>query len=434
MNRPLIIFVDLFCGAGGVTQGAVEARFGKHQPVKVIACVNHDPLAIESHEYNHRSTLHFSEDIRTLSLHPLVRLLNFYREKYPGAIIVLWASLECTNYSKAKGGLPRDADSRSLPNEMDRYVDALRPDYFYWENVEEFMSWGPLDENGKPVSKKNGRDWLAWQKRICKMGYRHEWRILNAADYGSHTKRKRLFGIFAKEDRSISWPDPTHSEFLDPNNMFGDKKPWNPVREVLDFEDEGTSIFTRKKPLVENTLKRIYAGLKKYVAKGDGFLMKYYSSGGQWDSLDKPCGALTTKDRFTKVQCVWLMNPQFNSKGGSVDDPCFTLIARMDKKPPALIQAMTGQEPPKVHKGDSPTMVLIKKFCQEYGIVDILTRMLKVPELKRIQGFPDDYYLAGNQTDQKKFIGNSVPPPIAKALMEALASDICITEKLVACP
>lgn len=572
MKKPLFLFIDLFCGAGGVTTGAVRARLGNHQPVTVIACVNHDPLAIESHEYNHPGAVHFSEDIRSLDAGRLTKIVDYYRDKYPHAKVVLWASMECTNYSRAKGGMPRDPDSRSLPNEMDRYVDAIDPDYFEWENVEEFMCWGPMDKNGKPLSRKNGKDWLAWQKRIKAKGYRHEWKILNAADYGAHTKRRRLFGIFAKDGLPIVWPPATHAEHQDKKNMFGGLKQWNPVRDCLNFDDEGKSIFTRKKPLVENTLKRIYAGLKKYVANGDGFIYKYYGNGTNIESLDGPAGTLTTRDRMALVQSAFLdkgfsgvhnhqsindpagaiptkdhyavvkaswldkqyrsdlnhqsisvpagsimpndkhcmvqafldrqfsqgtrhqsinepagsiltvpkmnlihakgpfvlkwnsaskksaknashsvdepchtvttqnrlgvvqakgnflMNPQFSSKGGSVEDPCFTLIARMDKRPPSLVQTAHGTQTPKISPDDCYTMRRIKAFCFVYGITDITTRMLRVPELKKIQGFPDNYYLAGNQTDQKKFIGNSVVPQVVKAMFEALA-DQCVTKE-----
>ena len=66
------------------------------------------------------------------------------RKQYPAARVVLWASLECTNFSIAKGGQSRDADSRTLAEHLFRYIDALRPDYIQIENVKEFMTWGPL--------------------------------------------------------------------------------------------------------------------------------------------------------------------------------------------------------------------------------------------------------------------------------------------------
>lgn len=585
MSQPLILFIDCFCGAGGVSEGAARARMGVECPVKVIACVNHDPLAIESHLRNHPNTLHFNEDIRSEKvIEQLARLTKFYKEKYSHkyeVITVLWASMECTNYSKAKGGMPRDADSRTLPKAMYKYMEAIKPDYFYYENVEEFMAWGPMDENGKPISMKKGKDYLKWIDTINAMGYRHDKTILNSADFGEYTKRKRLFGIFSNGKYGIEWPSPTHAENPQENGLFEGLKKWKPVREVLDFEDEGKSIFTRKKPLVEATLKRIYAGLEKYVATGEGvfiqkyysgrpkgkvydvnqpghtvttggnqgivrcaFNYKYYGNGANIESIQEPSGTLTTKDRFGLVQGMFLdkgfsgvhnhqsvntpagaiptkdhysivkstfmdkqysgdhnhesvngpagsllttpkqhlvqahfdskwilkynsrskngkhippsvdepcptvatqnrlgmvsvkgahlMNPQYSSKGGSVNDPCFTLIARMDKAPPYLNQVRFGVGTPKIKKGDCETMRKIKAFCWHYGITDITTRMLRVPELKRIQGFGDDYYLAGNQSDQKKFIGNSVTPRIPKAMMETLFIEIYKRQRVAA--
>lgn len=60
----------------------------------------------------------------------------------------------------------------------------------------------------------------------------------------------------------------------------------------------------------------------------------------------------------------------------------------------------------------------------KYGLADIYMRMLKVVELKRIQGFPDDYVLLGNQSDQKKFIGNAVHTSIPKAWCPVLCQAI----------
>jgi DNA (cytosine-5)-methyltransferase 1 len=502
---PLILFIDLFCGAGGVSTGADRARIlGKYRPVKLIACVNHDPLAIESHKTNHKQAIHFNEDIRSEEVvAQTAKITRYWKEKYPEAIVLLWASMKCTNYSKAKGGMPRDADSRSLPEYMHNYIEAIDPDFFYFENVEEFMAWGPLDENGRPVSMKKGADYIKWTNKIKRNGYSYDANVLNSADFGAHTKRRRLFGIFSKGDNPIVWPSPTHAEHPQNDGLFDQLKPWNAVRECLDFQDEGQSIFTRKKPLVEATLKRILAGLNKYVAKGDGvfiqkhfsgrpwgkvydvnqpahsitttanqsvvkvkgaFSTKYYGNGDNVESINKPSGTIRTKDGFMLAQCSFLdmqysnggqhssidapantitsvpkhnlvsaksnhfiMNPQYNSKGGSIDSPCFTLIASMDKSAPSLVSASHG-EVPEIDIEDSPMMVKIKEFCQEYGITDITTRMLRVPELKKIQGFGEDYYLAGNQADQKKFIGNSVPPAVVQAMMEALTNKLYMNE------
>lgn len=601
-----LYYIDLFCGAGGTSTGVELARVNSHSVAKVIACVNHDKNAIASHMANHPYALHFTEDMRTLDLSPIVNLVKKIRFRNPNAKIVLWASLECTNFSKAKGGQARDADSRTLAEHLFRYIDDINPDLIQIENVEEFMCWGDLDANGKPVSKDKGRLYLRWidkvqygylpcsewnQKRhdelfytfrrgnLLDKVYDFDHRILNAADFGAYTSRKRFFGQFAKKGIPIVWPEPTHCKSGE-KTLFGSLQKWKPVKEVLDFSDEGTTIF-RDKPLVEKTLERIHAGLIKFVAGGkEAFLIKYNSmnKAGKYQapgidepcpvvstqnrlgvaqvcflskqfsghpeskniSIDEPAGAITckdhhafvsayyggkdhnssvdvpaptlttkdrlsfisahygngfnrsidepaptvtTKDRFALVEsrfldmqygngtpasinvpagtittnpkfnmvtCKpwimntnfgnfgssidqpaqtitanrkwhYLMNPQFNSAGGSVDNPCFTLIARMDKMPPYLVATETGRVAIEIYENGSPMTRKIKEFMALYGIVDIKMRMLRIPELKRIMGFPENYKLIGTQAEQKKYIGNAVEVNMARVLCEALA-------------
>ena len=235
MDNVELLYIDLFCGAGGTSTGVELARIDGLKCAEVIACVNHDPHAISSHQANHPRTMHFTEDIRTLDLTPLMAHLERKRTEHPDALVVLWASLECTNFSKAKGGQPRDADSRTLAEHLFRYIEALKPDYIQIENVVEFMAWGDLDENGKPVSMDKGRLYQKWVHSVRKYGYDFKHRILNSADYGAYTSRKRFFGIFAKEGLPIVFPEPTHSRNPE-NTIFNHAEKWRPVREVLDSE------------------------------------------------------------------------------------------------------------------------------------------------------------------------------------------------------
>ena len=549
-----LFVIDLFCGAGGLSEGVEEARLDGNKCAKVVCCVNHDKNAILSHDANIPDALHFIEDIRTLELSPISTIVERIRQLYPDAMIMLHASLECTNFSKAKGGQPRDADSRTLAEHLFRYIDVIDPDYIQIENVEEFMSWGDMDENGKPISMDKGRLYQKWVRNVKKYGYNFEHRILNAADFGAYTTRKRFFGIFAKKNLPIVFPEPTHCKG-GRQDMFSRLEKWKPVKDVLDFSDEGTTIF-REKPLAEKTLERIYAGLIKFVAGGkDAFLVKYnsmsrtgkynapgidepcpvvttqnrlgvaqvcflskqfsghpesknvsveepagtitcrdhhafvsahygngfnrsvnepsatvttkdrlslvtprfianeYSGGGQHTSIDNICPAILTNPKQKLITCKpwimntsfsnigsnieepaqtitanrkwhYLMNPQFNSAGSSVDNPCFTLIARMDKMPPYLVATESGQIAIEIYDNDSPMTVKIKEFMSLYGIVDIKMRMLRIPELKRIMGFPEDYVLVGTQADQKKFIGNAVEVTQAKKNAEALCAKL----------
>jgi DNA (cytosine-5)-methyltransferase 1 len=315
----MLYLIDLFCGAGGVTTGASLA-----ENVQVIACVNHDPLAIKSHEANHPNCKHYIEDIRTLDLTELVAMVNAIRRTDANAIIGLWASLECTNFSKAKGGLPRDADSRTLAEHLiaspdkngvaqPRYIPLLNPDIVFIENVEEFMSWGPLDDNGKPMSRKAGCDYQNWVDTVCSLNYQYEYKILNAADYGAYTSRKRFFAQFTLQHINIAWPIPTHAK-KPFNDAFGSLKKWKPVKEVLSLEKHGESIFGRKKNLSDKTYERIYHGLIKFVAGGkNAFMLKYNSINGKTGvhhppSVDEPCPTVSTQGR------LGLVNAQFISK------------------------------------------------------------------------------------------------------------------------
>ena len=555
--NPEFLIIDLFCGAGGTTTGFEMAENNGNAISKVIACVNHDWKAIKSHWQNHPGVEHYTEDIRTLELSPLVNLLNQNRAIYPDAKVILWASLECTNFSKAKGGQPRDADSRTLAEHLDRYIIALNPDYVQIENVVEFMSWGPLNDHGKPVSKKSGRDWMRWRDHIDSLGYRNEWRELNSADFGAYTSRNRLFGCFAKPELPIVWPESTHAKKPVNNGMFGNVSKWKAVKEVLDFEDEGQSIFTRSKPLSPKTLERIYAGLIKYVAGGkDAFLVRYnsvsskgsfeqtatdienpcpvvstqnrlgmcfiaksfsgrpegkvipvtgpagtittragqsliqcfsflhsyYGNGDNNRSIEEPCPTLRTKDCVIKIQGSWIdkhytgnhnhqsinepagsitgvpklnlvqtepfilngnfghsssiknpapvltasrrhsyiVNPSHGGHSTSTDAPCPVIIARQDKAPLYFLQVYYAPVAIAIYDDEPQIMVDIKVFMALYGLSDIKMRMLKVLELLNIQGFPSDYKLYGNQSDKKKFIGNSVVPLLVKAWIEAM--------------
>lgn len=339
--NPDFLVIDLFAGAGGTTTGFEKARIGRHKISKVIACVNHDETAIKSHRANHKGVLHFTEDIRTLELRRLIVHTEKMRALYPNAKLVLWASLECTNFSRAKGGQPRDADSRTLAEHLFRYIEQLRPDYVMIENVEEFMCWGPLCENGKPISRHKGIDFLKWVDNVKAFGYEYEHRLLNSADFGAYTSRTRYFAIFAAPGLPIVWPEPTHAKNPEGGSLFAHKlRRWKPVRDVLDLANEGNDIFERKKPLSEKTLQRIYAGLVKYVAGGkkehSDFIMKMNSGhpASKCISLNQPTGSLTTSCHQAIVQPAFLLKYMSNSPttgfsvGADINQPSPTVTCQ----------------------------------------------------------------------------------------------------------
>lgn len=482
--QPKFLLIDLFCGAGGTTTGAEKSGV-----CKVIAAINHDPIAIASHSANHGEVLHMQEDILLADTAPIKAAITYWKQEYPEASVILWASLECTNFSKAKGGLPRDADSRTLAHGLFRYIDELNPDYILIENVREFMAWGDLDENGRPVSKTNGREYIRWIKRVQSYGYNHQWRMLNAADFGGVTIRERYFGAFWKPDLHFSWPTPTHVKKPSKNGlMFAESlKPWRPVSEIIDFTDLGRSIFDRSTPLVDRTIKRILFGLKKFhksnqmpsmimtyntpgylqsvekpvgaiTTKGSKslvtpFIQSYYSGSDGCSSTNDPCPTIPTKDRHALVSplnwidrdfisgrsssiqqpagalltvpkmnlcSAFILNPQHTNVGSSIDSPSPTIVA--SRRYMSLVSTINHElKNCEINPRDSAVMVELKKFMRSNNIADIYMRMLKVIELKRIQGFPDDYHLAGTVEHQKKQIGNSVETGVVAQWLRAIA-------------
>ena len=346
-NIKFLLF-DKFCGFGGIAKGAMNA-----ENTIVMAAINHDDMAILSHSLNLPETTHYNEDITNMygnvihgilfvspKMKRLIREIDLYRAFYPNAKFVMHSSHECTNYSGAKGGQPRDPDSRSLPSHEDRYIHCLDPDIITIENVKEFLSWGPMrvackkgnKENRKkgvwanselkwcfnkkkrreelafiPISKRNGEDYQRWVKMIKDFGYTYDHRLLNSADYGAYTSRERLFIIFAKEGIPVSWPKATHSKSGNGKiDLFGEGlKPWKAVKDLIDFSNLGKSIFSQKKRYKDNTLKTILGGLKKFApAKEWDFLFKYYGNGLNLNSIDTCAGTITTKDRFAKICCI----------------------------------------------------------------------------------------------------------------------------------
>lgn len=268
------IIVDLFAGGGGMST-AIEQALGRH----VDIAINHDSDAISMHEANHPQTEHYCADV--FEVCP--------REATRGRPVGhLHGSPDCTHFSQAIGGQPRSRAIRSLGWVMVRWAGQALPRSISMENVRQMMQWGPLvakrckatgrvmkldgtvAEPGErvpvqeqflvPDPKHVGRTWRHFIHSLERLGYAVEYRLLNAANYSAATTRERLF-LFARRDgRPIVWPEPTHHE-----KPAKGQKGWRPAADHIDFSDLGQSIFTRKKPLADATLRRIARGMHKFV-------------------------------------------------------------------------------------------------------------------------------------------------------------------------
>lgn len=433
MNTDDLI-IDCFAGGGGASTG-IEAALGR--PIDIA--VNHDPDAILMHKTNHPNTLHLTEDIFKVDL-----------EKYTQGrrVALMWASPDCTSHSKAKGGQPRKKGLRILPWAVFKHAKAIKPDVIIMENVEEIQQWGPLDDNGKPIKERAGEDYQKFITAMQSIGYDFQSRELVAADYGAPTTRRRWYAVFRRDGKEIKWPEATHNK----DGNCGKKK-WLSCGDYIDFSDLGKSIFNRKKPLAEATMKRIANGYRKYVIENPepyivdnedavAFLIQYHSETKDGDArgqlLTEPIKTLDMSNRyglitafitkFYKTGCGQKLNESLHTITTSPGH--FGLISAFLIKYYGTGCGQQLNEPlatitTKDRFGLVNVITEIKG--EKYILKDIFLRMLKAePELKLMQGFPPEYTITHDYTgakystaNQVAKIGNSVVPIMAKLLVQA---------------
>lgn len=272
--------VDMFCGAGGTSSGLYEAADDLALRVNLLA-INHWEIAIATHSANHAAAQHICETMDSVNPRKLVP---------GGRLHLLVASPECTHHSNARGGKPMSDQSRASAWHIVRWAEAMRIDNILIENVREFMSWGPLGVNGRPIKSRRGETFQAFLQALRSLGYVVDYRVLNAADYGDPTTRERLFIMARKGRRPVTWPEPTHAKA--PVQGSG-LKPWRAAREIIDWKIQGQSIFERARPLSPNTMRRIEAGLRKFSGTAIEPFLVILRGQNKGRSLSRPMPAIT---------------------------------------------------------------------------------------------------------------------------------------------
>jgi DNA (cytosine-5)-methyltransferase 1 len=308
------ITVDGFCGGGGWSTGF---EFAIGRPVDIG--INHDKYAIAMHKKNHPFTEHYNENIFEVDPYKATK-----------GRPVGWAhfSPDCTHFSRAKGGTPVKKSIRGLAWVVTKWAGTVHPRIISMENVPEFMSWGSLcarrNKDGRiyrmdgtlaekgtyvpyseqqlvPNKKKQGKTFKRFINVMKSFGYKCEWKILTASDYGAPTIRKRLFIIFRNDGKSIIFPNPTHGNPESEEVKSGKLLPWHTAAECINWDLECPSIFERKKPLAENTLRRIAKGIQKFVIENPNPFIIQVNHGGdnfRGQEVDKPMPTITAKHGF----------------------------------------------------------------------------------------------------------------------------------------
>ncbi|MDA5499922.1 DNA cytosine methyltransferase [Yersinia aleksiciae] len=316
------IIVDNFAGGGGASTG-IEMATGR----SVDIAINHDENAIAMHTTNHPDTLHYCESV--FDIDPVAATAG--RD-----VGLAWFSPDCRHFSKAKGSKPVKKEIRGLAWIVVRWALAKKPRVVMLENVEEFKTWGPLitaeDGTEHPDPARAGETFAAFvgmlttgidvdhpalqeccevlgldingaeaKRLVSGLGYVVEFRELRASDYGAPTIRKRFFMVMRCDGQSVVWPEPTHGDPKSLDVQSGHRKPWRTAAECIDWSIPCPSIFERKKPLAENTLKRIARGIQRFVIDNSTpFIVKcnHTSTKTSYDcfrgqSLDQPLQTIT---------------------------------------------------------------------------------------------------------------------------------------------
>jgi DNA (cytosine-5)-methyltransferase 1 len=440
MISPHELLVDSFAGGGGASTGIYLAT-GR----QVDIAINHDPDAIAMHRVNHPATEHFTESVWDVD--PVTVCCG-----RPVGLFHL--SPDCKHFSKAKGGKPVSKKIRGLAWVLFNWVNKLRrlhgcgPRIITLENVEEFQTWGPLDKTGKLIKKLSGWFFRCFVGGLRRRGYQVEWREIRACDHGAPTIRKRLYLVARNDGLPIVWPQATHGPGLIPHRT---------AAECIDWKIPAPSIFTRKRPLAEKTLRRVAKGIRRYVldcpnpfqvpegcvpfltefanastqrtmpaneplrticaeVKGGhhalvtAFLAKHYG-GVVGSDIRKPLGTVTTKDHHSLVTAFFVKYYGNERDGIGCTEPLHTITTK-----------------------DRFGLVMIKG--EAHHIADIGLRMLTPRELYLAQGFPEGYVIDWGwyenpktgflyrkkftTTKQVRMVGNSVSPLVEAALVRSL--------------
>ncbi len=378
-------FVDLFCGGGGSVTGAIDAL--KEAGVSYEGrCFNHWDIAVQTIMANHPELVP-DFDRACAPVESVLPDEIFTSE--PTRLDVLWASPSCTHHSVAAGGKPRSNQLRSQPENLLPYLRLTKCRRMFVENVPELESWGPLlDEDitwkgkrykeGQPDPRKRGKFFDLWLREIKESGYRVDYQILNAADYGAATSRRRLIvqAVRKSSGEKIVWPEQTHS---DRETLFG-YRPWRSAAEIIDWSIQGESIFDRKKPLCANTLKRIEAGIRKFWGEwAEPFLIVLRGSDdarleASAIPLSSPLPTITTSGKHMVLIQPFLTRyngGDFNYNVISLDKALPTITAYAQKYmlvQPFLTRYNSGEN--RIHGVDSPVPVI--DCGNRYGIIQPL--------------------------------------------------------------
>lgn len=349
------IMIDIFAGGSGEATG-IRMATGRSPDV----AINHSPEALAIHNANHPNSLQLCADVWKVDP----------RSVAAGRRVgLLWASPDCTFFSRAKSGKPLDKRARELAWGVTLWAKRKHPRVMIIENVPEFVDWCPLRKSdGRPIPERRGESFRRWVRELEREGYKVEWRVLSAHEYGASTTRRRFFAV-ARLDADPVWPDPDSSRS-------------RPMSELIDWTQPMLSVYDRLAP---KTIARIDKGIQVFVLQlqGPDFV----------------------RETETGLEAAFIVQHNLGQVGKPLTGMLPSITTR-DSHGLVTVEMAPGHGP-------------IQCKGKRYKVGEVRHRMLVPRELADAMGFPRDHVLVGNKGQQSAAIGDAVSPVVAEALVRA---------------
>lgn len=385
-----LTMIDLFAGAGGLSEGLTEAGFHSLFASEIV------PVYANTYQFNHPDTKVLTADIRTVDAEFIREELHLER----GQLDLLAGGPPCQGFS-INAPIRSILDQRNhLFKEYLRFVDAFAPKAVLIENVPGLVSF------------ENGATLQAILDALAQLGYGADVRILGAAYYGVPQMRWRtiIIGLRGKNLPSFAFPEPVYHAPIKPNFTTT----FNGQMLVKLPSAEASSGFT--------TVKEAIGDLPPLVSGEKGEPIKEYYSEPTCDyqRYVRRGSSGVYNHEAPKLSKINLERLKYIKPGGNWTDIPDDLL------PKGMQRANKGDHTKRYGRvtEDGLASTILTKCDPHWGAFFHYSqdRSFTVREAARIQSFPDHYIFTGSMAEQYAQVGNAVPPLLAHAVGLAIKS------------
>lgn len=381
--------IDLFAGAGGLSEGLRQAGFTCVYANEVV------PIYAETYSRNHPETLVDSRDIRAVDPRQVRRRVGLRK----GELGLLAGGPPCQGFSINAPSRTASDHRNHLVWDYVRFVDEFWPKALLIENVPGLVSFA------------RGSTLEAVLDGVRNLGYEVDVRILYAPHYGVPQTRWRTVILAARDfDPLTAFPDPAHEAPMRVNftAQFGDRGlVWLPARAGLSRTTTVRGAIGDL-PRLENG--ELGAPLKKYRHRARHRYQAEMRIGSDG----------VRNHEAARLSAINVERMRHIPPGGNWTDIPFELL-------PAGMKVARRSDHTKRYgrsKPDSLASTILTKCDPHWGAYFHYDqdRAFTVREAARLQSFPDRYVFTGSRGAQYEQVGNAVPPLLARAVGRSLLS------------